>query len=47
MMAIPNLGDRLPGIELISSTPEEAKSFVASEIARWQPVINKLGLKLD
>lgn len=47
MMAIPNLGDRLPGIELISSTPEEAKSFVASEIARWQPVIKKLGLKLD
>ena len=46
-MAIPNLGDRLPGIELISSTPEEAKSFVASEIARWQPVISKLGLKLD
>jgi len=47
MMAIPNLGDRLPGIELISSTPEEAKNFVASEIARWQPVIKKLGLRLD
>jgi tripartite-type tricarboxylate transporter receptor subunit TctC len=47
MMAIPNLGDKLPGIELISSTPEEAKSFVASEIARWQPVIKKLGLKVD
>ena len=47
MMAIPKLGDRLPGIELISSTPEEAKSFVASEIARWQPVIKKLGLKMD
>ena len=47
MMAIPKLGDRLPGIELISSTPEEAKSFVASEIARWQPVIKKLGLKID
>ena len=47
MMAIPNLSDKLPGIELYSSTPEEAKSFVASEIARWQPVIKKLGLKLD
>jgi tripartite-type tricarboxylate transporter receptor subunit TctC len=47
MMAIPKLGDRLPGIELISSTPEEARSFVASEIARWQPVIKKLGLKMD
>jgi tripartite-type tricarboxylate transporter receptor subunit TctC len=47
MMAVPNLGDRLPGIELISSTPDEAKSFVASEIARWAPVIKKLGLKID
>ena len=47
MMAVPNLGDKLPGIELISSTPDEAKSFVASEIARWEPVIKKLGLKLD
>jgi tripartite-type tricarboxylate transporter receptor subunit TctC len=47
MMAIPNLGDRLPGIQLTSSTPEEATSFVANEIARWQPVIKKLGLKMD
>lgn len=47
MMAIPNLGDKLPGIELYSSTPEEAKSFVANELARWEPVIKKLGLKLD
>ena len=47
MMAIPNLGDKLPGIELISSTPDEAKSFVANEIARWAPVIKKLGLKID
>jgi len=47
MMAIPNLGDRLPGIELISSTADEAKSFVASEIERWAPVIKKLGIKID
>jgi tripartite-type tricarboxylate transporter receptor subunit TctC len=47
MMAIPNLGDKLPGIELISSTPDEAKSFVASEIARWAPVIKKLGMKVE
>ena len=47
IMATPNIGDKLPGIELYSSTPEEAKSFVASEIARWEPVIKKLGLKLD
>jgi tripartite-type tricarboxylate transporter receptor subunit TctC len=45
--AIPDLGDRLPGMELISSTPEEAKDFVRSEIARWAPVIKKLGLEED
>lgn len=47
IIAIPNLGDRLPGIELTSSTPEEAKNFVRSEIARWAPVIKKLGLEED
>jgi tripartite-type tricarboxylate transporter receptor subunit TctC len=47
IMAIPSIGDRLPAIELTSSTPEEAKNFVRSEIARWAPVIKKLGLKQD
>jgi tripartite-type tricarboxylate transporter receptor subunit TctC len=47
IMAIPSIGDRLPAIELTSSTPEEAKDFVRSEIARWAPVIKKLGLKQD
>ena len=47
MMALPNLGERLPAIELASSTPEEAKNFVASEISRWAPVIKKLGLSQD
>jgi tripartite-type tricarboxylate transporter receptor subunit TctC len=47
MMAIPNIGDKLPGIELYSSTPEDAKNFVAGEIARWEPVIKKLGLKIE
>jgi len=47
MMATPNIGDKLPGIELFSSTSEEARSFVANEIVRWEPVIKKLGLKID
>ncbi len=47
MMAQPHVGDRVPGLELISSTPDEAKTFVKSEIDRWTPVIKKLGLKLD
>jgi tripartite-type tricarboxylate transporter receptor subunit TctC len=47
IIAIPNLGDRLPGIELTSSTPEDAKNFVRSEIVRWAPVIKKLGLEED
>ena len=47
IMAIPNLSDRLASIELISSTPEEAKSFLKNEIDRWAPVIKKLGLKAE
>jgi tripartite-type tricarboxylate transporter receptor subunit TctC len=47
MMALPNIGDRLPAIELISSTPDQAKQFVRSEIDRWGPVIKKLGLRQD
>ena len=39
--------ERLPALELTSSTPEEAKSFVRGEIARWAPVIEKLGLRED
>jgi len=47
MMALPNIGERLPAIELISSTREEARDFVRGELARWDPVIKKLGLKQD
>jgi tripartite-type tricarboxylate transporter receptor subunit TctC len=47
MMAQPNIGERLPAIELISSTREEAREFVRGELARWGPVIKKLGLKQD
>lgn len=47
IIAIPNIGDRLQGLEPISSTSADAKSFIASEIARWGPVIKKLGLKQD
>ncbi len=45
ILALPNLSDRLAGIELFSSTPEQAKEFVKSEVSRWAPVIKKLGLK--
>jgi len=47
IMAIPDIGEKLPGIEMFSSSSEEAKSFVESEINRWAPVIEKLGLKSD
>jgi tripartite-type tricarboxylate transporter receptor subunit TctC len=47
MMALPSTGDRLPAIELTSSTPDEARDFVRGELARWGPVIKKLGLKQD
>jgi tripartite-type tricarboxylate transporter receptor subunit TctC len=47
MMALPNIGERLPAIELFGSTREEARDFVRGELARWGPVIRKLGLKQD
>jgi tripartite-type tricarboxylate transporter receptor subunit TctC len=47
MMAQPNIGERLPAIELISSTREEAREFVRGELDRWGPIIKKLGLKQD
>jgi len=47
MMAQPNIGERLPAIELISSTREDARAFVRGELERWGPIIKKLGLKQD
>jgi len=47
MMALPNIGNRLPAIELFSSTPDQARDFVRSELDRWGPVIKKLGLRQD
>lgn len=45
IMALPNLGDRLQAIELLSSTPEELGAFVRTEIDRWSPLIKQLALK--
>jgi len=47
IFAIPNLSDRIASIQLIASTPDEARDFVKSETARWAPVIKKLGLKAE
>ena len=47
IMALPNLGDRLTAIELLSSSPEELATHIRSEIDRWAPVIKKLGLKAE
>jgi tripartite-type tricarboxylate transporter receptor subunit TctC len=47
IMALPNLGDRLQAIELVSSTPEDLDTFIRSEIDRWAPLIKKLGLQAD
>ena len=46
-MALPNLGERLAAIELLSSSPEELSDFIRGEIDRWSPVIKKLGLKAE
>jgi tripartite-type tricarboxylate transporter receptor subunit TctC len=47
IMALPNLGERLTAIELLSSAPEELATHIRSEIDRWGPVIKKLGLKAE
>ena len=47
IMALPNLGERLAAIELLSSSPEELSDFIGGEIDRWSAVIKKLGLKAE
>lgn len=47
IVALPGLGDRLTAIELVSSSPEELDAFIRSEMDRWSPLINQLGLKVN
>ena len=47
IVALPGLGDRLSAIELVSSTPEELDAFIRSEMDRWTPLIQQLGLKVN
>jgi len=47
ILAIPDLGDRMKGIELASSSPEETAAYITSEIERWRPIIKRLGLKVE
>ena len=47
IMVLPNMGDRLSAIELVSSTPEELREFVRGETERWGALIRKLGLKAE
>jgi tripartite-type tricarboxylate transporter receptor subunit TctC len=47
IMALPNMGDRLTAIELVTSTPEELGAFIRAETDRWAPLIKQLGLKAD
>lgn len=47
ILALPGLGDRLTAIELVGSTPEELDAFIRSEMARWAPLIQRLGLRVE
>lgn len=47
IIAMPNLGDRLQAIELVSSTPDELGGFIRNEIGRWSPLIKQLALKVE
>ncbi len=42
---MPDLGERLNAIEVVSSTPQELDALVRSETNRWGQVIRQLGLK--
>jgi tripartite-type tricarboxylate transporter receptor subunit TctC len=35
------------GFDLIGGTPEEFGALIGSEVARWQPVIRKVGLRIE
>ena len=35
------------GAEPLASTPEELGRHISAEIAKWQGIINKAGIKLD
>jgi tripartite-type tricarboxylate transporter receptor subunit TctC len=41
-----DLGERVSAIDLAASSPEELGGFLKSEVERWSPVIQKLGLKM-
>ena len=45
ILVLPGLGERLTAIELVSSTPGELDAFIRAEMARWAPLIQKLGIK--
>jgi tripartite-type tricarboxylate transporter receptor subunit TctC len=47
IVAMPGLGDRLTAIEITSSTPEQLDALIRSEMARWTPLILKLGIKAE
>jgi tripartite-type tricarboxylate transporter receptor subunit TctC len=47
IIANENLGDRLTGIQLVSSTPEELREFITAEIDRWGKLIKQLGIKVE
>ena len=44
ILALP-LGERVEAIDLVGSSPEELGQFIRSEIDRWGPLIQSLGLK--
>lgn len=49
VVAAPQMREKLIalGIESVGSTPEEFTQHLKGEIARWTPVINKAGLKIE
>ncbi len=47
IMKLPNMGDRLTAIELMSSSPQELDAHIRGETERWGAVIRRLGLRAE
>ncbi len=45
IMTLPDLGERLSSIDLVTSTPAELGALIRDETNKWGPFIRKLGIK--
>jgi tripartite-type tricarboxylate transporter receptor subunit TctC len=47
IVLLPETGERLPSVELVSSTPKEFGDLIRSETSRWAALIRKIGIRAE